>query len=365
MNYHKAFKVWAIPVIATLPAVFFFNWFIDPLWCFSHSNRFNNVQPGFNERQQKTNRIYFTGLNQYDTLLLGSSRTAYIDQHDFKGMNVFNYAADNMLPSEYEKWIEIATSIKGGDFKTIIIGIDFFGTAKNYDKEIRKYYNELTPYHYFRQAEEPFYRYKNLLSLDTFKYALESIKRIYDPTISDYDRKNVRHCSIVVSDNMKQKRIQSNIMEYKKHLTDKYIYRKEWKAILKRLKSRYPQTRFILFTTPVSEPFFKTLILEANHIRDYERWLRESIEVFGEIYHFMDMNTITADLDNFFDAHHVYAKIDRLLAWRISGQNEKNIPDDFGILLNRTNIDSYLNKFWNMHRTNLPSITSILHNPEP
>jgi len=50
-----------------------------------------------------------------------------------------------MMPYEYAEWIDIAKSIKGSEFKTVIIGIDFFGTAENYDAFLKKYYNGKEP----------------------------------------------------------------------------------------------------------------------------------------------------------------------------------------------------------------------------
>ncbi|WP_457598101.1 hypothetical protein [Hydrogenimonas sp.] len=345
MNDKRNVAIWFALVTLSLAAAALFNYLIDPLWCFSHSNALNNRQPGFNERQQKTNRAYFGGLEQYDTLLLGSSRTAYIDQHDFKGMSVFNYAADNMMPKEYAEWIEIAKTIKGGAFKTIIIGIDFFGTAENYDSFFEKYYNGRTPKDYLKETKRAFYRYTSLLSIDALKHSMESVKRLEHPTISDYDRNNVRHCSIEVSASKREHNIEKNIEEYRNPLLLEYRYRSGWKNLLQNLKERNPNTRFILFTTPVSEPFFRTFIIEGRHLDDYARWLRETIEVFGEVYHFMDLNDVTCNMNNFFDAHHVYAPVDRWLAHRVSGANDTTVPRDFGKLLTSDNIDTYLHAF--------------------
>ena len=61
---------------------------IDPLWSFAYDNKFNTIQKGFNERQQKTNNVYFNGLNEYDRILLGSSRTTFINQNDFQNMKI-------------------------------------------------------------------------------------------------------------------------------------------------------------------------------------------------------------------------------------------------------------------------------------
>jgi len=336
--------LWLVTVTTTLVSVATFNYIIDPLWTFSHSNILNNRQPGFNERQQKTNRAYFSGLKNYDTLMLGSSRTAYINQYDFKGMRVFNYAADNMMPYEYVKWIDIAKSIKGGEFKTIIIGIDFFGTAENYDNFIKKYYNGKEPEDYLKKSKESLYRLKTLLSIDSLKHSIESVERLRKPTISDYDRKNVRHCSIKVSEDVKKRNIASNIREYNKPLIKEYIYRKDWKKLLIELKNRNPNTNFIIFTTPVSEPFFEKFIFEAKHIDDYAKWLEETVDVFGKVYHFMDLNSITMNLDNFFDAHHIYAEGVRWIAHRISGYKTDEIPEDFGKVLTRANLQDYLSR---------------------
>ena len=90
MTSKKWIKVFITIIIVVLLPIILVNFIIDPLWTFNHSNQFNNAQQGFNERQQKTNRAYFVGLEKYDTLLIGSSRSTYINQHDFYNMNVFN-----------------------------------------------------------------------------------------------------------------------------------------------------------------------------------------------------------------------------------------------------------------------------------
>jgi len=344
-RYKNLTRLWLMLTAIPLVLVTLFNLFIDPLWCFSHSNALNNHQPGFNERQQKTNRIFFNGLEGYDTLLLGSSRTAYIDQHDFKGMRVFNYAADNMLPHEYEEWIDIATKIKGTPFKNIIIGIDFFATAENYDSVISRFYGGKVPRTYFQAATKPLYRFKTLLSYDALKHSIESVRRTFHPTISDYDRKNVRHCNIVVTDATREHYIERDIKEYKEHLTVDYRYRSAWKTLLENLKRKYPHTRFILFTTPVSQPFFETFILKADHLAEYTRWIKETVQAMGMLWHFMDLNSVTTNLKNFFDAHHLYTPAAGWIALRVSDTDAPGVPVDFGKRLTPENIDEYLRHF--------------------
>ena len=75
---------------------------------------------------------------------------------------------------------------------------------------------------------------------------------------------------------------------------------------------------------------------------EYERWLKELIEVFGEVHHFMTINSITSNLENYPDDDHAYPHIVKLIANKISNQNNENIPKDFGVLVTKENIDEHL-----------------------
>ena len=94
------------------------NYIVDPLWMFDHSNKFNQKQDGFDERQQKTNYIYFKSKGYFDGILLGSSRATFVNQNDFKNMNIFNYSSSSMQPFEYKGYIDFAKKIKGKDLKS-------------------------------------------------------------------------------------------------------------------------------------------------------------------------------------------------------------------------------------------------------
>ena len=81
------------------------NYIVDPLWMFDYSNKFNQKQDGFDERQQKTNYIYFKSQGNFDGILLGSSRATFVNQNDFIDMNIFNYSSNSMQPFEYKGYI--------------------------------------------------------------------------------------------------------------------------------------------------------------------------------------------------------------------------------------------------------------------
>lgn len=312
------------------------NYIIDPLWTFSHSNKFNNVQDGFDERQQKSNFIFNNGLKNFDGILLGSSRTTFINQNSFKNMRIYNYSFNAMKPNEYKDYINFAKKCKGKDFKYIIIGLDFFGTNLLSEVKIKE------PNYYISKTQNLFYKYKMLLSFSTLKKSLKNIRNsLFDEKLF-YDRNNVKYQS-VVSENERIKKFSMNMISQPSNFDDsKYIYNNEYINILKELKNENPNTKFIIFTSAITSDLLISILEDKKRINEYERWLKETLEVFGQINHFMTINSITKNLNNYPDADHAYPNIVSLIAQKISETNSEDIPKDFGILLTKSNIDNFL-----------------------
>src|ERR1039457_1338805 len=102
----------------------FLNIIIDPMWCFSHENKLNAKQLAFAEREQKTNYLTYHH-EPYNALLIGNSRVVYMDQNDFSGMSVFNYAVSAMVASEYAGYIGYARNVTSNHIKIVYIGLSF------------------------------------------------------------------------------------------------------------------------------------------------------------------------------------------------------------------------------------------------
>lgn len=312
------------------------NYIIDPLWTFSHSNKFNNTQDGFDERQQKSNFIFNNGLKDFNGILLGSSRSTFINQNSFKNMTIYNYAFNAMKPHEYKDYINFAKKIKDKDFEYIIIGLDFFGTNLLTEAKIEN------PQYYINTTQSSFYKYKMLLSLSTLKKSFKNIKNSFFEINLFYNRNNIKYQS-VVSESERMKKFSMNMISQTSNFSGtKYIYNDEYINILKELKKENPNTKFIIFTSAITSDLLVSILKNEKKINEYERWLKETLEVFAEINHFMTINSITKNLNNYPDADHAYPNIVSLIAKKISEKNSDNIPKDFGILLNKENIDNYV-----------------------
>jgi hypothetical protein len=333
------YKSWLTKTLITISLIILsigsFNYLMDPMWMFDTDHEYNDVQDVFNERHQKANRIYYQPFAA-KTLLVGSSRSTYINQNEFKGMDAYNFSVANISVQEYDSFIKFAKQYSQTEIETIILGLDFFKSSyyeSNIKSSIYTYVDTLNK----RK------RWNNLISWDITKYSYGNFKASIknEPAfIRTYDRHNVA-TTPRLSPEEAQEELEGKIKKFKLTFYGKYRYSAQYKSILANVKKNNPDTQIIVFTTPVSEPLFQALV-ESNAFPHYEKWLREVVEVYGEVYHFMDINTVTKDTSNYFDGHHFYPEVGTLIAHRISGTEDPNLPDDFGKVITSENIDQYL-----------------------
>ncbi|MDR1617054.1 MAG: hypothetical protein LBR98_08600 [Syntrophomonadaceae bacterium] len=338
----KTYRNWALYTIGFIAVILliwgYLNYYIDPLWNFSHANGYNKIQAGFDERQQKTNFITHNDFNKR-SLLLGSSRATYFNQYDFEGLDVYNYSVSNMIIDEYDAYIEYAKKMKGEDFDYIIIGLDFYGTNKNVT------FNEFQePDFYIRKTEPIWYPFTSLLSFDTARYAWQNYRNSKNGAAQNffYDRSNIKTLLPETDDEATRARIYATVDKYRKDLYSHYEYNQVQEK-LRQIKTHNPDSEFIIFTTPVEQSLFE-LMREEGLYPYYLRWLRDIVEVFGSVQHFMYLNSVTSEAGNFYDASHIYPHVATVVIHKLINVEDPDVPEDFGMLINSDNIESALKK---------------------
>jgi hypothetical protein len=138
--------------------------------------------------------------------------------------------------------------------------------------------------------------------------------------------------------NNRDKQVKDTAFQYRRQ----YAYREGLKQLLTDLRDSNKGSRLLVYTTPVSEPYFCVMVKE-NRLPDYERWLREMVEVFGQVWHFEYLHSTARDYENTFsDGHHFYPWVGTFIAHKLTGEPDPGIPSDFGILLDRANIEEWL-----------------------
>lgn len=295
-------KRWTISVLgliaALLMAAGLFVHQVDPLWCFNDPNSLNLYRTGFNERQQKVNYLHFVN-HDYNALILGSSRTTYMDATLFAGYRAFNFAANSMNPTEYESYLDYFKRQTGKAPELVIIGLDFWGTNANDTADFER------PQFYFDEASSFLYRAKGVISIDAARQAIKVA--VYNKgSLPDdealYDQQlNKREFGD--NESLREQRIRTQSMYYSQVSYGNYVWRSNYDSLLVSLKDHNPDTRFVVFTTPVTDSLLSVL-MEQGRLEDYHKWLQTLVNVFGNVNHFMYPNHLSADVNGFYDLQH-------------------------------------------------------------
>jgi hypothetical protein len=312
-----------------------YNAWIDPLWLYSHKHTRNDIQDPFDERLLKTHSIKYQK-KTYNSLLLGSSRVTYINQDKFPE-KTYNYGVSSMVIEEFEPYVSYAEEQNGKPFDTIYIGLDFWGT------NVYKPQPPTKPDFYFDQIDEPFYRIKKQFSFSTKKYAerneQSSIEdKILFSSFRAYNRENIATAKDVPLEKKK-----AFLAKYKKEISqEKYGYDSSYKEVLLELKRKHPDSKFVVFLTPVFQERWYEEFQTQGKWAAYERWTMEVGSVFGEYYNFMTPHPIVADWNNFYDSQHFYPHVGNLIIARLTGSGD--VPDGFGVQWKQDTINSELAK---------------------
>lgn len=272
----------------------FITWRFDPLWGF---RPIEGYKLGFNERQQKTDYLNFVD-NQYNAIVLGSSRTTYLDANLIEGYKTFNYSSNSMNPTEYAGFLETFTHLCGTP-GLIVIGLDFWGTNANDTASFEK------PSAYLERSEGFAYRYKNLASLDALKYGIRNwyYNEYGLPTDEALYDNLLRKREFGNNSQLKEQRTRNQVKYYQELAYGNYVWRANYDSLLLKLKQTYPTSKFIVYTTPVTDTLL-SLLAAHNLLDNYEQWLRSAVNTFGEVHHFMFYNPISNNDSLFFDTQH-------------------------------------------------------------
>ena len=312
---------------------------IDPLSYFTHANRLNRIQPVVDERAQKTNWLAARP-DQFNAVLLGSSRSTYIDQRDFVPWRMFNYAVNAMWPGEYRPYLDHVAAINGRSPDLVVLGMDFFGSRRGIVGQWR------SPEYYLSQVGDAGVVTSSMLSIHLLGRSLHtaalSLGLIGSAEKMDYyDRNNIRHFKLVINSDYRAHEVLHDLEAFQKAVYGNYTYNGELRRLWTDLRAAYPNTHFLVFTTPISEPMF-ALLVQQGRLDDYGRWLADLTGTFGQVWDFMGLNSVTTDLSRYRDAQHFDPGIGRLVVDRLLGRPLPAGHEDFGRRVTPESLPSHL-----------------------
>ncbi|MDC3408823.1 hypothetical protein OAY00_03585 [Burkholderiales bacterium] len=325
MRFLTYFFGGALAVVFTVLVV---NLIVDPLCYFGASNQLITKKYLFDERAQKTNFVK-SKKGQFDTLLLGSSRTAIIDWGNIGSKKIFNYSVSGMLPTEYSGFIN--NFKQSNSVETVVLGMDFFSSRSGEAVE-----NKKSPGQYLTEMYA-----LDLLSYDTLHYSRVSISCSIKKICRErsYTKNFARTMVPVTSQELTQK-INKQILQYREGYYGAHTYPDpNLLSYLNVMRKENPKVEFVVFTTPVSHRLWQ-LLIEQDLYDEYVDWLALIFNQFGRFYNFMGVNSITTNPANYIDAHHFTSNVGDLIINKLYGVKE-GVPPDFGVEINAEEINRY------------------------
>lgn len=317
------------------------NYFMDPLWCFSISNKYNQFQEPFNERIQKTNYFTYRG-GKYQGVLIGTSRSTCINQYSFKGISVFNYSCNGLSLAEYKDYINYARKRMGKELRHVFIGLDFTQTMQGGEQRLpllaMENANSMDPGRIIREVSSPLHRVKSLLSIDTLKYSRRFFNHYPRGCRFYYTRDNVKVYRKFTREELDG--ILSLYLDYfEKSIYPSYKFDRSYLHELKKIKDENPDVNIVVYITPESAPLMK-LFMKHGLSEYYFRWLSDIVSVFGGCYDFMYPHKVTRNYyDYFHDAVHSNPNVGDMIADAIYNKKVRS-EQEFGIYIDKNNYES-------------------------
>ncbi len=335
-----SWKKWVLSVLTILCVVQLLvvaiNVVFDPLWCFGAYTLWNDICEGFDERQQKTDRVFFLPFS-YDTVMLGSSRVTYMSSFPNGEENIFNYSVSSMKPREYGPFLAFAQARQGHPFRHVLLGVDFFST----NALLRSRDTFEPPEAYLERTQSPFFRWRMATGFDALQHSLEAaaLNAGWKNPDGDYRRRSFSRIFLFPDPEKQRSDIQQQCADYQKYIYGNYRYesaRQTYQSLLQ----NHPSTEFLIFTTPESVALLRVLVQEQR-LEDYLQWIRELVDVFGTVWNFMYVNSITTDMTNYKDAHHFSPTVGKYILQRLRNSFYEG-PEDFGIRITAENLEEHL-----------------------
>lgn len=322
-------------IVILYPAAYVF--FIDPLWQWNHPFHIRAWHPPFNERIQKTNYLA-SRKPKIDTLIVGSSRSSFIDPAELGSQYAFNYSVSSGTASEFADHIKYTRKRSNNPLRLVLIESSFFHALK-----FKHTFN--APHFYVDNAEDFSKKINNIFSKDAFQLA----KKIKTTPSYVYEYYLINKAQVQshkyggqregFTSHQKEQEITYQVSSYREN-----VYNKEFDPLFPRYISEIHDAvgsaNYIVYATPVSKYLLK-LMVEMKQLDNYEHWIRNLVNEFGTIYNFMYPNKITMNDDSFYDAHHTTSDTASFLI-RIMTNRAGARDLEYVAVIDKTNIDYLL-----------------------
>jgi len=311
---------------------------VDPLWIAPADLALTQYFCVKDERQNKSSKLVFSK-EVYDTVIIGSSRVNNSIDFSRYGLKAYTYGLSGAFPHELKGYLDHFSQTKGSP-RVIILGVDFYGTAKPTSITLL----DRPAANYLAQINDAWFRFKIVTSWGALAYAFSTVTQCA-PTPGEYGvytKDGRMHVSRWPDVKDVMAKAKGNINFWRDYRYGRsYVFNEDLKTMYSDMRRAYPDAKFVVFTTPETTLMHK-LILDTGHFDDYSRWLAILVDTFGDVYDFMGVNDISSDIGSrWYDAQHIYPEFTDIIYDRLLGSAQPASPG-FGVLVTKSNLEDHI-----------------------
>ncbi|MDC7217938.1 MAG: hypothetical protein PQJ28_02830, partial [Spirochaetales bacterium] len=243
---------------------------------------------------------------------------------------------------EYPQFIDFFKEQQNKTPEYLILALDFFDCmVADTDFDQKKERNRETLDLATNSKLELFV--KNYFTIDTLIYSFENFKRsiLNKHYYRSYNENNVATCDVFPAQSVEDIATTNAAKAYSNSSYDD----KFQKSLLEIINANH-DSKFIVFTTPLSKPYIDSINSNPKTKELYDRWIEDMVSVFGKIYFTTFHNKLSSEYTKHsFDGTHFYQKACNKIINDIMSY-EFNSPEQLSgnvIIINKNNLKQTLN----------------------
>lgn len=308
-SYLKTYFRVLLVILLTIGCI---NFVVDPLW-YGKGNQLTGKNPPWNERISKTN-LFLQTKQEYNCLILGTSRTTILNSAWLKNHHCFNY------------------SVSGGKLEEIV---NYAKYAQEKGMDPVQIYQEIEPDSFNRRSKPRFFDEVTdpmpifqayLFSFNTFLLSVRTLVGWYSQA-----RYYNRNFQVELSEDVPRYKPKFSVENEDNKGCDP-----ERTQFFRTLKQTFPNAKFVGFVAPIS-PWRTYNTRYANGLLNCQLAETYTVaQIFDAIYDFAIPSEVTIDFKNTYDGNHYQSAVFQQIAEVLEERRS-----DFGLKVNDYSLADY------------------------
>jgi hypothetical protein len=339
-KYRKLFFAGLVMVVVELGSVGLLNYVVDPYGVFRYGTWRHDISYQFTWPSLNFIKTRYIALNprKYDCLIFGSSRVNGIDGRPVKDATCYNMYYGDGLPRNHLDNLRYILR-NGARPRIVLIGLDEFSYKEDPAQHFTDYMRHPYPPAVHQNVALFYLKYLIRYSSRSMEGPLEGFEGKRQPIQYDHYGTGLATAPgdgdrLIETDPVKHERdpkFQQAMITEGDRMGEALDEIRQTVDLLKK-----HGVRLIVFINPIHKATYLATGLEKFFLFEKE------LSRITDFYDFSGLNSITTNNYYYYETSHYRLEVGALILARIFNDSSVKVPDDFGVLVTKGNIDQHL-----------------------